>query len=532
MIRSLPALALLISLGLPAAAVEPAPGAVLAKEQSFRFWLADAVTSLDPQKATAPGSAEIIRQLFEGLMNEDASGAMVPGVAASYTLSPDRLTYVFQLRPEARWSNGDPVIAQDFVHAWRRLADPETASENAWRLELMHVANAAEVLTGKKKPAELGVAALDAHRFQVTLSKPTPYFLKTLAHPATYPVHRKAMEAGGDGWAAPGKLVGNGAYVLKSHALGVSIRLEKNPKYWDAAHVLMAHVEGVTIGDLETALRRYLDGGLDRVPVPAGAYTRLLGEHPAEVVATPYACTYAYLVNMAESAPPALHDIRVRRALALALAPDQMVERVLAGGQRPASGWTHWAIQGFQAPAAEARPLQARQDEARALLAEAGYGAKMPLKLVLTLNASVEDKAMAEAAVGFWKAVGVEVSVRDLSWKQYIERLQSGEFALARYAWCADYNDASSFLNLFRSDGVNYGHYASADYDRLLAEAETASDPAASYAEAEAVLGRDQPLIPIYHYARAELIRPQIHGLPTGNALDEWWAKDLYRTAP
>ncbi|MTH35194.1 oligopeptide ABC transporter substrate-binding protein OppA [Paracoccus limosus] len=534
MMRSLLASVLLIGAGLPALAVQPAPGEVLAKEQSYRFWLPDAVKSLDPQKNVDAEGAEVIRQLFEGLMDEDASGAMQPGVASSYEVSDDRLSYVFQLRPDAKWSNGDPVTANDFVYAWRRLADPDTASENAWRLELMHVQNAAEVLTGKKKPAELGVKALDAHRLQVVLSQPAPYFLKTLAHPATYPVHRKSIEAAGEGWTAAGKLVGNGAYVLRAHDLGVSISLEKNPKYRDAAHVLMQKVTGVTIADPAQALRRYREGGLDRVQIPAGDVAAVRAELPGQTVISPYACTYSYLVNLSDTGPAALRDTRVRQALAYAIQPDVVVDRILQGGQKPAASWTHWAIAGFQPPVSEQAGWTdgQRQQKARALLEAAGFGPKHPLKLVLSVNASEDDRKLAAAAVEFWKSVSVQVSTSELPWKQLSERLQSGEFQLARYAWCADYDDASSFLNVLRASGPNYGKYASADYERLLTEAEQAADPARAYTAAEALLARDMPLIPLYHYAKAELIRPEIRGLPNSHAMGEWWAKDLYRVAP
>lgn len=534
MLRSLMVTALLLGASLPGHAAGPAPGEVLDKEQSFTFWLPDAVKTLDPQTSADAEGAEVIRQLFEGLMDEDSAGAMQPGVAGSVEISPDRLTYVFHLRPEAKWSNGEPVTAQDFVYAWQRLADPELGSENAWRLELMHVLNASDVLHGKKKPAELGVKALDAHRLQVVLSQPTPYFLKTLSHPATYPVPAKLVRALGDGWTAPGKLVGNGAYVLKSHELGVQISLEKNPKYWNAAHVELKRLKGVTISDPEEALKRYRDGGLDRVQIPAGDVAKLQQERPGEVVTTPYACTYAYLVNLAENAPAALRDQRVRQALAYAIQPEVVVERILQGGQRPAASWTHWAVQGFQPPQTEAARWSAaeRQQKATDLLAAAGYGPEHPLKLELVTTDSADDRKLAAAAIAFWKSIGVKVEARDLPWKHYAERLSAGEFQLARYAWCADYNDPSSFLNLLRSGGANYGHYTDPEFDRMMTEADGAADPSPDYAQAEALLAHDMPVIPVYHYGQAELIRPQIRGLAHQNALGAWWAKDMYRVTP
>ena len=222
--------ALLAALAMPALAVQPAEGEKLAQNQTYTYWLLDAIKSLDPAKNTDVEGSDVLRSLFEGLMNEDAKGAMIPGVAESFEESDDKLTYTFRLR-DAKWSNGDPVTAGDFVYAWRRVVDPETASEYAWFMELMNIVNATEIVKGEKSPEELGVEAIDDKTLEVTLTTPTPYFIKTLSHATTYPVPQKVIEAEGDNWTQPGKLVGNGAFVLESHNLGVDITLKKNPDY-------------------------------------------------------------------------------------------------------------------------------------------------------------------------------------------------------------------------------------------------------------------------------------------------------------
>ena len=208
--------ALLIVMALPASAVQPAEGETLAESQTYTYWLLDAIKTLDPAKNTDVEGSDVLRQLFEGLLNEDATGGMVPGAAESYDESEDRLTYTFTLR-DARWSNGDPVTAGDFVYAWRRVVDPRTASEYAWFLELMNIRNATQIIAGQLPPDQLGVRAIDDRTLEVRLTAPTPFFLKTLAHATTYPVPQRVVEEHGDAWTQPGNLVGNGAFKLDSH---------------------------------------------------------------------------------------------------------------------------------------------------------------------------------------------------------------------------------------------------------------------------------------------------------------------------
>ncbi len=271
--------ALLTALAMPAWAVQPAEGETLAENQTYTYWLLDAIKSLDPAKNTDVEGSDALRSLFEGLMIEDAAGNMIPGVAESHEMSEDGLTYTFTLR-DAKWSNGDPVTADDFVYAWQRVVTPETASEYAWYMELMNLQNATQIIAGEMEPDQLGVVALDDKTLQVTLTTPTPYFLNTLSHTTTYPVPRAVVEEHGDAWVQPANLVGNGAYTLASHNLGVEIVFEKNPEYWDAENVVMQTVRGVTVNDNNVALTRYQAGELDRVQIPAGQYPRLSEASP------------------------------------------------------------------------------------------------------------------------------------------------------------------------------------------------------------------------------------------------------------
>lgn len=515
--------AIAVALALPAHAVQPAEGEVLAESQSYTYWLLDAIKTLDPARNTDVEGSDVLRQLFEGLMNEDATGAMVPGVAERFEERDDKLTYTFHLR-DAKWSNGQPVTAGDFVHAWQRVVNPATASEYAWFMELMNIVNATQIVKGEKPPEELGVKALDDRTLQVTLTTPTPYFIKTLSHATTYPVPQSVIAEHGDDWTQPGKLVGNGAFVLAAHNLGVDITLEKNPEYWDAANVLMQRVQGVTVNDNNVALTRYQAGELDRVQIPAGQYPRLSQESPDQAVSIPYACSYAYVYNVSDKGPEALKDVRVREALSLALQRDIIVENVLQGGQRPATTWTHWAIEGFDQPQTELATMSQADKTARAqeLLAEAGYGPDNPLALTLQYNTDDNHKKLAIAAQQFWKPLGVNLTLNNVEWKVHTDRMQNQDFEIARYAWCADYNEASTFLDWFRTDGYNSGKWSNAEFDRLMAEAKTADDTAPLYSRAEEILAEEVPAAFVYHYAKVDMINPKIRGLPTDNVLNTW----------
>ena len=531
MSRLLLTTALCLGIAAPAFAVQPAEGEKLAENQSYTFWLLDAIKTSDPHKNSDVEGSDIIRQLFEGLLNEDTTGAPIAGVATSFDLSDDKLTYTFHLRPEAKWSNGDPLTAQDFVYSWQRLANPETASEYAWFMELMNVQNATAVVKGEKPPAELGIKAVDDHTLTVTLTTPTPYFPKMVTHASTFPVNQKVVEAEGDAWTQPGKLVGNGAYVLTSHDLGVQISMEKNPNYWDAANVVMEHVKGLTVNDNNVALTRYQAGELDRVQIPAGQYPRLKQEFPDQAISIPYSCSYAYLFNLSEKGPEALKDVRVRQALSYAMQRDIVVNQILQGGQKPSYNWTHWAIEGFKMPEIDyaAWSQAERMEKAKALLAEAGYGPDNPLKLTLTYNTDENHKKIAVAAQQFYKALGVQLTLNNVEWKVHTDRMQSQDFEMARYAWCADYNEASTFLDYFRTTGMNYGKYSNPEFDKLMDASKTAADPNVEYTAAEKILAADMPLVPIYQYAKVDMIRDDIKGLPTENVMNDWYAKDLYR---
>lgn len=342
--------ALAVALAFPALAVQPAPGEELAENQTFTYRVLDSIRTIDPSKNSDTSGSDILRNLFEGLMIEDATGRMIPGVAESYEMSEDGLTYAFKLRESATWSNGDPVTAGDFVYSWQRTTNPEFASPYAWFIELMNVVGAKEVVAGELPPTELGAKAIDDHTLEVKLTTPTPCFIKTLSHTTTYPQHQKTIEAHGDKWTEPGNLVGNGAFTLTSRQPGVELVMEKNPEYWDAENVIMQTLRTRVVNDNNAALTRYLSGELDYTELPAGQYPRMEDQHPDSAHAVPEACSYAYVFNLSDKGPEARKDKRARQAISLGINRDVIINQILQGDQLPATTWTHWSTEGFVSP--------------------------------------------------------------------------------------------------------------------------------------------------------------------------------------
>ncbi len=510
-------------------------GTKLADNQDYTYWLLDAIKSMDPQINTDVEGSGVLRSLFEGLFDEDQTGDLVPGVALDYDLSDDKTVYTFHLRPEAKWSDGKPVTAADFVYAWKRLADPATASEYAWYMELMQVKNAGAIIAGDAPVDDLGVKALDDNTLEVTIEAPLPYFPQMLTHASTFPVRQDVIEEFGDKWTDPEHLVGNGAYVLTEHVLGEKVVMDPSPTYWDAANVVLQHVTALTINDNNVALTRYLAGELDRVAIPTGQYPRLAAEYPDQAISVPQSCSYIYMFNLdEEKGPEALKDVRVRKALSYAIDRDTIVDKILQGGQAPSYNWTHAATAGFELPEIDyaSWTQEERMAKAKELLAEAGYGTDHPLDINIQYNTSEGHKKIAIAVQQFWKALGVNATLTNYEWKVHTDRMQNQDFEVARYAWCGDYNEASTYLDLFTSySGHNNGKFFSDEYDALMKESKTAANANPMYTAAEQILADQMPFAPIYQYTKVEMIKPDMRGMSLDNLMQNWYLKDMYRVA-
>ena len=489
--------------------------------------------TLDPAKSSGVPEDNIERQLLEGLVVVGKDGKIAPGVATSWE-NKDFKVWTFKLRDNAKWSNGDPVTAEDFVYSWQRVTDPKTASPYGSYLADAHVVNAQAVLDGKAKPATLGVKAVDAHTFEVTLSEPVPYFVDMLTHSSVLPVHKATVEKGGEKWTQAGSFVGNGAYVLKEWTVNSKIALERNKNYWNDAATQINQVELLTISEETTDVNRFKAGEVDMTynALPTDMFASLKTELGDQVKVTPYLCTYYYEFNT-KKAP--FDNPKVRRALSLALDRDVIAEKVMQQGQTPAYSFTPVATNNYKAnhPEWEKWNKEQRITEAKKLLNEAGYSDAKPLDVTLLYNTSENHKKVAVAATALWKqALGfVNINLDNKEWKTYLDSRRTGNYQFARAGWCADYNEPSSFLNTLKTgNGNNYGKYSNANFDALMAKtlaAGTTDEQRADlYQQIEAQADTDMPVIPIYHYVSPRLVKSYVEGM-SKDPLDKFYFKDM-----
>ncbi|UYA60340.1 Oligopeptide ABC transporter, substrate-binding protein OppA [Pectobacterium sp. F1-1] len=514
------------------AATVPA-GVQLAEKQELVRNNGAEVSSLDPHKIEGVPESNVSRDLLEGLVISDVNGKTVPGVAESWD-NKDFKVWTFHLRKDAKWSDGTPVTAQDFVYSWQRLADPKTASPYASYLQYGHLLNIDDIIAGKKSPDTLGVKAIDDHTFEVTLSEAVPYFYKLPVYAAMSPVNKAAIEKFGDKWTQPQNWIGNGAYKLKDWVVNEKIVLERNPQYWDNAHTVINKVTYLPISSEVTDVNRYRSGEIDMTynQLPIELFQKLKKEIPDEVKVNPYLCTYYYEIN---NQKPPFNDVRVRTALRLGLSQDILTNKVKNQGDIPAYGFVPPYIDGFNAQTPEwfTWSQEKRNEEAKKLLAEAGYTAQKPLTFNLLYNSSDLHKKMAIAASSIWKQnIGVDVKLENQEWKTFLNSRQQGTHDLARGGWCADYNEPSTFLNSMLSESSNNkAHYKSKEFDALVAKSlqvKTEEERAAVYQQAEALLNKDAVIVPVYYYANTRLVKPYVGGLTGKDPQDNVYVKDLY----
>jgi len=516
-----------------AAGMHPVTGEELAEDQTLTWRMSAALKTIDPQLNEETIGFHVIRQLFEGLLNQDGEGNLVPGVAESWEASNGNLTWTFTLREDARWSNGDPVTAQDFIYGWQRAMDPATASPYAWYLELTSIVNSKEILAGEADPSTLGVSAPDDRTLVVNLSAPLPYFPAMTTYATLFPAHQPTIEAHGDAWTQMGNIVSNGAYVMSDRVVGEKLSMTKSDTYWDAENTIITDITGLVIEDANQALTRWKAGELDYMDdLPAGQFPALQAEFPNEAFSTPRLCSYYYAMNQTESGHPSLKDERVRKALSLAIDRDIIVDAVLKGGQTAAYNFTHYATAGFTMPdIAMAKMTQAERDaKAKELWAEAMGDQEAPT-YNLIYNTSESHKAIATVVSQMWKQkLGVETTLANFEWKTYLDIRGDQQFDIARSAWCGDYNEASTFLDLLTSGHyANDGKYSNARIDELMEASKTAEDPQPLYTEVEQIAMDEGGIAPIYHYANTFVLDEGYMGWALNNVENNWYVKDQYR---
>lgn len=508
-----------------------ASGLELAEEQVLRWGNGAEPGSLDPHRTQGVPGSNIGRDLFEGLMSEAPDGTVIAGAAESWEISDDGRTYRFSLRPEARWSNGDPVTADDFVYSLRRSLDPATLSNYTFILN--PILNAEAVAAGQLPTTEVGVRALDSHTLEIRLENITPYFLGLLTHSASYPVHPPSAEAHGNQYARPGNMVSNGAYRLEEWVVQSHVKLVRNEHYWDNGNTTIDEVWYYPTEDQTAELSRFRAGELDLSnAIPKRQVDWIRENLPEELVISPYLGTYYFGFNLTR--PPFQDNPELRRALALAVDRDIITGQVTNAGEVPAYGWVP-PVQNYtgqQMPEA-AWTQEERVAEARRLYALAGYSEENPLRTRILYNTQEDHRRIAVAIASMWKqTLGVEVEILNQEWKVFLDtRQQKIETELYRSGWIGDYNDAYTFAELFASgSGLNHTGYSSPDYDRLLREASAEGDMkrrAELLQQAERVLVEDLPIMPLYFYVTARLVRPWVGGY-TPNIMDHHRSQNFH----
>ncbi|HEX6860905.1 MAG TPA: peptide ABC transporter substrate-binding protein [Caulobacteraceae bacterium] len=473
--------------------------------------------TLDPQLMTTLAEFAIVGDLIMGLTADAPDASVLPGAAERWETSADGLTWTFHLRP-AVWSDGEPVTADDFVFAYRRILQPDTAASYTYLTYVFK--NAQAIAEGKLPASALGARAIDARTLELTLEHPAPQLPELLKHSAFYPLPRHVVERYGAAWSQPGHFVSNGPYRLVSWKLGDRVRIEKNPRFWDADKVCIDRVDFLPTSDSISAERRIKRGELDVNTSFQSNRINLLRKpgYLADYVRTHVQLSNTYVAF--NTHVPALKDVRVRKALSEAVDREFMTGKLMRAGQVPAYSFVPPGIASYESGAKldfAGKPLASRQAEARALLAAAGYGPARPLRLLLTSSNTPDATLLIQALQADWSAIGVQIDLEQREGQINFADMMARNFQLGLTAWSADFNDPMTFLSLLQSQTgpQNFGDYDSPRFDALLAAADQEADLTARanlLRRAEQTMLDDQIVIPIYFGVSRNLVSPDITG--------------------
>ncbi len=510
------------------AAVIP-PGVQLHPTQTLIRNNGSETETLDPAVAESVGANNLTRDLFEALTANDSAGKVVPGVAQSWR-QVDPLTWVFTLRQNAKWSNGDTVTAQDFVYGIRRFVDPKTASNYAATFGVF-LANGAEITKGKKPPAEIGVKAVDKFTLEIKTAFPVSFLPSLVSNNNLGPVHQATVEKHGREWTKPGKMVSNGAYVLKEWLVNSRVVIEKSPTYWDAQNVQLTQVTYLPVEDGHADVKLYESGQNEWVyQLPPGTFDKFNKQYPREIRNAPMLGLRYYSF---QTQSPAFKDLRVRKALTMVIDRDILAQRITADGQAPAYGLMIKGVEGADVAAYDwaGLPMAQRVAQAKELLAQAGV--KPGTKFMFSYNTSEYHKKMAIFAASEWKTkLGLNVELEAMEFKVLLKKRHDGSFQMARNGWVADYNDATTFLALVRCDSDQNNNFnCNRKAEDIIKEGMQQTDAAkrkALLSQATQMIMQDYPIIPLLQYSLPRLVKSYVGGYSLENAQDRFRSKDLY----
>lgn len=473
--------------------------------------------TLDQHKTSTTVEAHLMRDLYEGLVVYNEKAEVIPGVAESWNVSEDGTVYTFKLRENAKWSNGDPVTAGDFVFSMQRIMKPETGAKYANML--YPIKNAEKINAGEMAAEELAVKAVDDKTLEITLNAATPYFIELLTHQTGLPLHPASVKAHGADFVQPGNMVSNGAYVLSENILNDKIVLKKNEMFHGAANVSIDQVNFLPFEDRATCVRAWEAGEVHSCDdVPSEDLARLKSEHGDAMRVAPYLGTYYYALNHEDEF---LADPEVRQALSMVIDREFLATEIFSN-MIPAVSFVPPGIGNYSvgSPATDyfSMSMLDREDKAAAILAAKGVTPETPRTIEIMYNASENHKNVATAIADMWGNLGVKVefNIRDIS-AHYAHLRDKGEFDVARAGWIGDYSDPNNFLFLVRAgnDGFNYANYANPEYDALLDQAASETDlekRALLLQQAEVIFMRDLPFIPLLYYTSMNLVSPKLSG--------------------
>ena len=480
-------------------------------------------STLDAHRCQEVACGNVLRDLYEGLVTEDAAGRLIPGMAERWEVSPDGRTWTFHLREGLRWSNGESLDAPQIVASFQRAFSPKTAAPFAELFDALH--NAQAVQAGEVPPTALGVRATDARRVVFTLDR-SAALPALLTLPIAFPVYLPAVEAFGAQHTRPGRLVSNGAYQLSAWTPQANLTVDKNPRFHDATNVAIPRVRYQVTEDAAAELQRFAAGDLHITEtVPPQPIDAMRARYGDQLRIAPYVGAFWLGMNLTQ--PPFKDNPALREALSLAVDRDKLTRYVTGLGEQPAYGVVPTGIPGYAgAQTAWADETQAqREARARALYRAAGYSEENPLVLELRYNTSTPHRRMALAVASMWREVlGVQVRLRNEEWKVFVQnRKQRAITQVFRGGWVGDVVDARNFLAAFGSDGpLNWTGYDDAGFRERLAKADSAKTEAARNAwlrAAEQKLLNAHALVPLYFYTSKHLVRPEVAGFEP-NPLD------------
>ncbi|BAN25528.1 peptide ABC transporter substrate-binding protein [Caballeronia insecticola] len=510
------------------AAIVPSNVTLAAKQELVRNNGSE-VETLDPALVESVVAANLARDLFESMTGTNGDGVVVPGLAEKWE-QKDATTWIFHLRKNARWSNGDAVSANDVVYGCQRFLDPKTASSYAGVFGPF-IQNGADIAAGKKPTSALGVRAIDANTVEVKTDGSVPFLPELMSNPNFGPVHRASVEKFGRDWTKPGNIVTNGPFQLKDWQVNSKIVLTKNPNYWDKANVQLTQVTYLPIEDENTDVKMFQSGDNDMTyQLPTGTYAKYRQQFPNDIRNSLILGTRYYSFNNRD---PLLKDVRVRKALSMVIDRDLLAQRVTADGQIPLYSVLPKGVSGGNVTTYDwaSWPMAKRVEEAKKLLDQAGV--KPGTKLKFAMNTSDYNKKMAIFIASEWKSkLGLTMDIESMEFKVLLKKRHDGDFQVARNGWVADYNDASTFLTLVQCKSTQNDNFnCNPKAEAIIKQASESTDLAKRMqlqTQAAQIIMDDYPMLPLLQYGLPRLVKSYVGGYSLKNPMDHYGSKDLY----